>query len=59
MLGGSYPLTEVALRGFDPLTLVFIRLVIGAAFLLAWLLFVARRRLQVRAVLPLLVAVGC
>ena len=24
MLGGSYPLTEVALRGFDPLSLVLV-----------------------------------
>jgi drug/metabolite transporter (DMT)-like permease len=57
MLGGSYPLTEVGLRGFDPVSLVFVRLLIGAVFLAAWTI-AARRPLRVRGVLGLLIAVG-
>ncbi len=58
MLGGSYPLTELALRGFDPVTLVLIRLVVGAVFISAWMAARAQPlpRGQRRAVL--LVAVG-
>ena len=35
-VGGLYPLTKIALDGYDPFTLVVIRLAIGAAFLAAW-----------------------
>src|SRR5262245_29324090 len=37
MLGSSYVLTEIALRGFDPVSLVLVRLVIGAVFIVAWM----------------------
>jgi drug/metabolite transporter (DMT)-like permease len=58
MLGGSYPLTEVGLRGFDPLSLVFVRLLVGGFFLLAWMLLRARRLPRYGGALPLLVALG-
>jgi drug/metabolite transporter (DMT)-like permease len=35
-VGGLYPFTKIALDGYDPFTLVVIRLAIGAAFLAAW-----------------------
>src|SRR5262245_51026768 len=35
-VGGLYPLTKIALDGYDPFTLVVIRLTIGAAFLAVW-----------------------
>jgi drug/metabolite transporter (DMT)-like permease len=35
-VGGLYPLTKIALDGYDPFTMVVIRLAIGAAFLAAW-----------------------
>jgi drug/metabolite transporter (DMT)-like permease len=58
MLGGSYPLTEVGLRGFDPLSLVFVRLLVGGFFLLAWMLLRGRRLPRYEGALPLLVALG-
>jgi drug/metabolite transporter (DMT)-like permease len=58
MLGGSYPLTEVGLRGFDPISLVFVRLLVGACFLLAWELVRSRRLPRYHGTLPLLVAIG-
>jgi drug/metabolite transporter (DMT)-like permease len=58
MLGGSYPLTEVGLRGFDPLSLVFVRLLVGACFLLAWELVRSRRLPRYHGTLPLLGAIG-
>jgi drug/metabolite transporter (DMT)-like permease len=58
MLGGSYPLTEVGLRGFDPLSLVFVRLVVGACFLVAWMLLRSRRLPRYHGALPLLVGIG-
>jgi len=35
-IGSLYPVTKVALRGFDPFTLVLYRLVIGSLVLLGW-----------------------
>jgi drug/metabolite transporter (DMT)-like permease len=35
-VGGLYPFTKLALEGYDPFTLVVVRLAIGAAFLAAW-----------------------
>ena len=35
-VGGLYPFTKLALDGYDPFTLVVVRLAIGAAFLVAW-----------------------
>jgi drug/metabolite transporter (DMT)-like permease len=58
MLGGSYPLTEVGLRGFDPLSLVFVRLLVGACFLLGWELVRGRGLPRYHGTLRLLVLIG-
>lgn len=58
MLGGSYPLTEVALRGFDPLSLVLLRLTIGSLFILVWMRARGQTVPRNPRVLAMLVAVG-
>src|SRR5262245_33957199 len=35
-VGGLYPVTKLALDGYDPFTLVVIRLAMGATFLICW-----------------------
>src|SRR5262245_7897206 len=37
-VGGLYPFTKLALDGYDPFTLVVIRLALGVAFLVGWVL---------------------
>ena len=39
VIGSSYPFTEVGLDAYDPLTMVLMRLVIGAAFLGGWMVW--------------------
>jgi drug/metabolite transporter (DMT)-like permease len=58
MLGASYTLTEVALEGFDPLTLVLVRLIIGTVFLVLWMKMRAQPFPSAPGVLRLLVAIG-
>jgi drug/metabolite transporter (DMT)-like permease len=58
MLGGSYPLTEVGLHAFDPLTLVWFRLLIGSVFLAGWLVAHHQPLPRGRRVRLLLVGVG-
>jgi drug/metabolite transporter (DMT)-like permease len=58
MLGGSYPLTEVGLHGFDPLTLVWFRLLIGSIFLAGWLVAHGQPLPRGRRVRLLLVGIG-
>jgi drug/metabolite transporter (DMT)-like permease len=58
ILGASYPLIKVGLREFDPLTLVLVRLTIGAAFIATWMWLRGHRWPRGSAVLLLLVAVG-
>jgi drug/metabolite transporter (DMT)-like permease len=58
MLGSSYVLTEVALRGFDPMSLVLVRLVIGAVFLVVWMRLRGQPLPRGSRPLTLLVAIG-
>lgn len=58
MVGGSYPMTEVALRGFDPLSLVLIRLAIGSVFILVWMRARGQNVPRAPRILAVLVAVG-
>ena len=58
MLGGSYPMTNVGLRGFDPLSLVLVRLAIGALFLGVWMAFRSQPFPRDRRMLRLLAAIG-
>src|SRR4029078_2417140 len=58
MLGASYTLTEVALEGFDPVTLVLVRLIIGAVFIALWMRARSQPLPSGGAVLRLLVIIG-
>jgi len=58
MLGASYTLTEVALQGFDPVTLVLVRLIIGTVFIALWMKGRSQPLPSGRAVLRLLVIIG-
>ena len=58
MLGASYTLTEIALQGFDPVTLVLVRLIIGAVFIALWMKARSQPLPSGRAVLRLLVIIG-
>lgn len=49
IIGSSYPFTELALGAFDTLTMVLVRLAMGAVFLSAWM---AIRRTPVPAFSP-------
>ena len=58
MLGASYTLTEIALQGFDPVTLVLVRLIIGTVFIALWMKGRSQPLPSGRAVLRLLVIIG-
>lgn len=58
MLGASYTFTEIALEGFDPVTLVLIRLIIGAVFVALWMKMRAQPFPSAPGVLRLLVVIG-
>jgi len=58
MLGASYPMTELGLEGFDPLTLVFVRLVVGALVLGAWMLIRGQSLSRDPRVVRILVVIG-
>jgi drug/metabolite transporter (DMT)-like permease/nicotinamidase-related amidase len=57
-IGSLYPVTKLALDGFDPLTLVLCRLIIGAACLVGWALFRSSSLPHDRRTLALLMAAG-
>jgi drug/metabolite transporter (DMT)-like permease len=58
MLGGSYPLTDVGLNAFDPLSMVFCRLAIGALVLGTWMFLRGQSVPRDRRALRILVAIG-
>jgi drug/metabolite transporter (DMT)-like permease len=57
-IGSLYPVTKLALGGFDPLTLVLCRLIIGATCLAGWAAFRSTSLRQDRRTLAILVAAG-
>lgn len=58
VLGTSYPFTKIGLEVYDPLTMVLIRLVIGAVFLTGWMAWFRIPLPTVRGDLERLLALG-